>query len=282
MGNSIVPFEPGALAELDAETDEEPGFNPVPIRLKIVHDEAEFSLPGLPNQDTMEAVILAAMRVRVFFPNMGTDAVSEELINFTSKRPFCRSSNYVSGDIVDADWEKAPEAAVMLKGKIAAGALACLHCPLDAWGSVEILGKTGNGKACNELRRMCLWRPGWNVPVIVSFPSTSIRSWDEYCSSLSIGNLKPHYVVTKMSLTKVELPGRNYSVAGFKMANTITPEMQAEMLTPVNLRGETQSLAKALIDIFKRRELSEEDYPINGETDKDEAGTDEDELGGDF
>lgn len=254
----------GALAELDAEADAEAGFSPVPIQIKINHPGAVFDIPALPSVDTLEGVVLASKRVRVFFPRMGNEELTQELLTYTNNRPICTSANYVDGNLLDADWENAPDALKALKDKIAEGALICGNgndCPLNAWESAKLVGRSGRGKACAELRRLCLWNPGWNVPVMVSIPSSSIKAWDEYCSSLSVANLRAHYMVTKLTLTKVSSPGRNYSTVGFKGVKTITPEMQQELLTTVNWRGEDQSLAKALVDVFKNRDLTIDDYP---------------------
>lgn len=268
------------LAELDAEMDEEPGFNPVPVRVKINHPSALFELPGVDNIDQMEVTILSAVRVRVFYPRFGVEASTEEVLKFTSNRPFCSAQDYVTGNLVDADWEHAvPEAATMLKDKLAEGGLNCTKCPFNEWGSVTLIGREGRGKACAELRRLCLWKPGWSVPVILSIPSSSLRAWDEYCSSLNMAGYRPHYVVTRVSLEQKSGPGRSYSVAKFKYQSTITEEMKSELLSPVNYRGKEQSLAKALVDIFKGKDITLEDYPTNGGGAG--ARVDADDLGGD-
>jgi len=269
-------------ALLDAELeDEDIGFNPTPINIKINHSSAIFEIPGIDNVDTLEIVVLAASRVRVMFPQMGNDAITQELLEFTGNRPLCASHDYANGELVELDWtDKVPDAAEMLKSKIAEGALVCSQCPLNKWESVELMGKTGRGKACSERRRLCLWTNGWNTPVILSVPSSSIKAWDEYCSSLSIGHFKPHHVVTRLTLETRTAPGRSYSVIKFKFSSPLDDAARAELLTPVDLRGEEQSLIKALVDIFKRRTMTEEVIaPSNGTT----AGkADDDNLGEDF
>lgn len=277
--SEIVERNTDALAELDAELDEDPGFNPIPVRMKINHQSALLEIPGLPGQDAMEAVVLAASRVRVFFPRMGVEVTTNEILQFCDNRPFCHSFDYVNGNLIEADWDNAPESADMLRKKIAEGALACTMCPLDKWESVGLLGRTGRGKACAELRRLLLWRQGWDVPVILSVPTSSIRAWDGYCSSLSVTSKKLYHVVTKISLEAKSGAGKNWAVAKFTMKDVITEEMRQQLIERVNLRGIEQSRAKALVDVFKRRELAEEDYPTNGDS---APKADADDLGEDF
>lgn len=276
----IQTFDPKTFSDLDAELDGDIGFNPIPVRVKINHPGALFDIPGMGNMDTLEVVVLSAMRVRVLFGNMGTKNATKEISDFTGNRPLCSSSDYVNGELVDSNWDEAPESAKALKAKISEGALVCSesHCPLNKWGSIELMGKEGRGKACAELRRMCIWKPGWSIPVILTIPTSSIKAWDEYCSALVIGDLKPHYVTTKMTLEAKSFPGVTYSVVKFKLMNIITPEMNTELLARVNLRGQEQSLIKSLVDIFKDKELVAADYSASNDEDTPDA----DDLAEDF
>lgn len=281
--NDMQKFDPSIFGELDTQVDDaDPGFNPIPVNVKINHQSTQFDIPGIANVDQLEVVVLSAMRVRTLFGNMGVEAETIKISEFTSKRPLCSSSDYVNGNLIDGDWDNAPESAQILRAKISEGALICAegHCPMNEWGSTALMGKDGKGKACAELRRLCIWKPGWSIPVIISIPTSSIKAWDEYCSSLAIGDLKPRYVTTRMSLESRTAPGRNYSVVKFKFDSVIDEGMLKELLTPVNLRGDEQTLIKALVDIFRNRELTIEDYPA---TDEGDSGTvADDNLSEDF
>ncbi len=278
--SEIKKFDPSIFDALDAELDGDVGFNPIPVQVKINHQNALFDIPGMGNLDTLEVIVLSAMRVRVLFGNMGAKSATKEISEFTANRPLCSSSDYVNGNLIDADWDNAPESAKALKAKISEGALVCSesHCPLNKWGSIELMGKEGRGKACAELRRLCIWKPGWNIPVIMSIPTSSIKAWDEYGSALAIGNLKPHYVTTKMTLEEKSFPGVTYAVVKFKLMETITPAITDELLAKVNIRGQEQTLIKSLVGIFKDRELTTEDYP----TGDDDGTPDADDLAEDF
>lgn len=275
----IQTFDPSIFNALDAELDDDIGFNPIPVRVKINHQSALFDIPGMGNLDSLEVVVLSAMRVRTLFGNMGAQSATKEISEFTSNRPLCSSSDYVNGNLIDGDWDKAPESAKALKAKISEGALVCSEssCPMNKWGSIELMGKEGRGKACAELRRLCIWKSGWNIPVIISIPTSSIRAWDEYGSALSVGNLKPHYVTTKITLEEKSFPGVTYAVVKFKLVETITEAIRDELLTRVNIRGQEQTLIKSLVGIFKDRELTSEDYPIG-----DDDSPDADDLAEDF
>lgn len=282
MAKQKVLTESG-FDELDAELGREDiGFTPRSVNVKINHQSAAFEIPGIGSDDDLEVVVLAAARIRTFFPKMGTQATTDELSQFTGGRPLCSSSDYANGELVDLDWVNAPDPAGMLKGKIAEGGLVCSQCPLNKWESVVLLGRTGRGKACDDRRRLLLWMEGWTVPVILGVSPSSIRNWDNYCSSLAIARppKKPHHCITKMSLESVSVPGIKYAVIKFKYKSDITEEMKAALLTPVDLRGEEQSLIKALVDIFRNRAIAEDEYSTNSSSST--AKTDADDLGDDF
>lgn len=273
----------GGFGALDVELKgEDTGFNPRPVTVSINHQSAEFEIPGVPAVDDLEAVVIAAQRCRVFFPKMGSDAITDELSAFTGGQPFCSSQDYAHGKLADVDWDnKPPDSATALKDKIAEGGLFCSQCPLNKWESVTLLGRTGRGKACDDRRRLCLWKEGWDVPVILGVSPSSIRNWDEYCSSLVIGGYRSYHAVTKLTLETVTAPNRKYAVIKFKFKSPITLDMQAELLSKVTMRGEEQSLIKALVDIFNRKEsVEEEGYTVNGNG--VEVAPDADNLGEDF
>lgn len=264
-----------AIAKMDSLKEvldkESQGFNPSPVVIKINHPDASFVIPGLPATKRLTGVVLASKKVRVFFPRMGNKKDTESLLTFTNNRPFCSSSNYLHGRLVDADWDTAKSnkesVAIFLKEKIAEGGLECSQCPLDAWESVAVLGRDGRGKACGELRRLLYWQPGMLIPTILPIPTSSIRNWDQYCSGLQVGGVNHFQVVTEVTLEQKEAPGMKWSVAKFVMDSSVEEDMAVELMAEVVQDGKPMALINALINIFKGKDLGLDEYPTNGDSD---------------
>ena len=267
-----VRNEATALDILDEHLDEvSSGFNPQPVRIEIMHKQGMFQFPGISPEKRLEGVVLASRMVRVFFPRMGLDADTDRLAEVTGGRPVCRSDNYTHGNLIDIETDD--ELFNIIRDKIAEGAGDCFRCPLNQWASVEILGRSGNGKACNELRRLLFWKPGMLVPVILSVPSSSIRNWDVYCSALTAAGLRHNHVVTEVSAEVKEQQGRKdrqYSILQFSKVGNVTEEMAEELLADVMFRGVKQSFIKSLVTVFLGQEITLEDYPTNGTQGGDE------------
>jgi len=248
-------------------------FEPQPIKVSIVHPTAELSVEGLPSRKTFKGVVLASRKARVFFPKFGNKELTDKVLEFTEKRPFCHSDNGVIGILYDTDWDSiAPnikDAVVMIKDKIGLGGLICKKCPLSAFGSVSLFGVNGRGQACNDLRRLLLWSPGLSVPMILTLPPTSIRRWDSYCSTLMASNLQYNRVITEISLEKIGNGGTNYSVAKFAYMGELPADFLMELGTQVSHDGVMKPLAKALIDMFSAKEVEVTDYIGNGNGDEE-------------
>lgn len=273
---NIVPKDErfGALDELLGE--EEAGFNPQPVTMKVSHQTGEFTLPGLPASKEAEGIILSAMKIRVFYPSFFKDKDKKAVAEFMGRRALCRSSNYSMGEMPDLDWGEAPEQLSIVRAAIAHGELHCAKCPLNKWGSIELLDKdvkkdkfdpeeefTSGRKACAEKRRLLFWRPGIRVPVIVLIPSSSIRNWDSYCSSLEVGSYRYQHVFTKMTLDVREGPAEKYSIYNFAMVDVINDAIVAELSAAVSYMGGKVPLAKALVSQFRRETIDIEEY-VNG------------------
>lgn len=259
-----------ALDVIEQQLDDEAsGFNPTPVVIQILHQQGMFSFPALPPEKRLTGVILASRMVRVFFPRMGQEEDTQKLLEITGNRPFCSSQDYIHGNLISV--ESDDELFNIVKDKIAEGAGDCFKCPLNQWESVGLLGRNGSGKACAELRRLLFWKPGMEVPAILPVPTSSIRAWDAYCSALGTTGLRHNRVITEVSAEVREAPSRKWSVLQFAKVGELkdNDDMIDELVSEVVFRGTKQKLATALIDLFKGREISVEDYPANGTTEED-------------
>jgi len=249
-------------------------FNPVMVTVGIVHQSGKFSIEGMPDQARLSAVIIAGRKTRVEFPkyekhiqhgSLTGDDLNNEITVFTKKRPFCSSEDGVNGKLADVDWDeaessKAKDAIKIIKGKIAEGGLKCAMCPLAKWGSVEFFGSNGRGMACKEMRKLLLYR-GTPIPMILNVPTSSIRAWDQYCSSLSVANKQYTKVHTELALDIIERSQTKYSVMTFAYLRDIEPELKQELMQPViDANGIEMPLAKAIINMFLGTGVSLEDY----------------------
>jgi len=244
------------------------GFNPVPVVISIIHPAQLFDT-GVAQEKRLVGVILASKMLRIFYPRFSNEKDTEAILEFTNKRPFCSSSDFKLGRLVElteSDWANAPETAVMLKEKIAEGAGRCINCPLKEWESESILRDEARGTACKELRRLLFWKEGLTIPCILSIPSTSVRNLDSYLSGLLAGGLAGYEVITEISLEPASRGERKWSTVVFSKAGELTEDMAQELIHPVTVKGESVPLFEALVAIFNQREVSIDEYPDNGTT----------------
>ncbi|MCC3399702.1 hypothetical protein [Eubacterium callanderi] len=96
----------------------------------------------------------------------------------------------------------------------------CKECPLNAFGS----GEGGKGKACKNMELLYILQPENLLPVVVSLPPTSLNNWRTYKTLLISRGKKVNAVVTKITLSKKNTGGNDYSVANFKIAGNLNPE----------------------------------------------------------
>jgi len=272
-GKEIAKRDSGsALAALGSVLDEEAqGYDPQIIRMKIIHESGEFQIPSLPSVKRLEGIILASRRIRVFFPDMAIKGDKKRILDFTNKRPFCSSPDCATGILSMDDFSSIKDKnspIIFLKNKIAEGAGLCKKCPLAEWGSVSLLGQNGRGQACKELRRLLYWQPGMSIPVLLSISTSSIRSWDQYCSALNAAGTLHNKVVTELDLNVVGEGDETYSIVEFSKSGEITEEMAEELVKEVVLDGRAQPLVKALVAVFRGRDIEQDDYP-NGHTEDD-------------
>lgn len=246
--------------------DEASGFNATVVRIGIDHQNAEFKYPGLEGQKRITGVYLASRKVRCFFPKMGTEADTNKIMQVTGGRPLCSSLDCITGEVTiekeafDSLTQEHP--AMFLKQRLAEGGLKCSGCPFGQWESVTLLGAEGRGQACKELRRLLYWQSGIIVPVILTAPSSSIKAWDGYCSSLGAAGMRHNIVVTEASLQIVETPGRKFSTIEFSYVSGIKEEMAQELIASVEVGGVHLPLYQSLINIFTGREIEASDYPM--------------------
>lgn len=225
------------------------GYNPEPVILGIIHAAALFEIPGqeAPVKE-LEGVILASRMERSFFPPKNADEAV--ILEITNRRPICGSRDYVHGVINENAAKTDNNALVAIIDQIKECSMLCSKCPMNAWGSVELFGINGRGKVCKEKRRLLYWTLGATIPMILTVPTSSIKAWDGYCSSLQMAG-KPHSIVnTGITLKLIEIPGQKYSVMEFARKGDMTEEQAKELITPLSMKGQPTILFRGLVDLF--------------------------------
>jgi len=97
----------------------------------------------------------------------------------------------------------------------------CADCPLDAWGS-----DGGRGKACKELRRLYLLRPGDTFPLLLTLPPTSLLNFGNYLGKRVLPTgLRLYQVVTRITLERVvSKAGNPFARACFTLVGRLNDE----------------------------------------------------------
>ncbi len=97
---------------------------------------------------------------------------------------------------------------------------ACVHCPLNQFGSGE-----NGGKACKNKRRIYILREGELIPILLTLPTGSMKEFAMYVKRLLSKGKKSSSIVTRFSLQKAQnATGIAYSQAKFAVARMLTDE----------------------------------------------------------
>lgn len=124
-----------------------------PTRIKINKDSCSFVDPFGRTLDELKGVVIYKQKTRGLWEK-------------GNNMPLCSSIDGITG--MSAEKEKR----------------LCANCQFDAWGSGrDENGNPTKGKACKEMRRAFILLNGGFLPVVVTFPPTSLGAYDEYFSA---------------------------------------------------------------------------------------------------
>lgn len=133
--------------------------------------------------------------------------------------PVCFSMDGVKGEGLGAD----------------EGTGSCYDCKYNKWGSYQEYvdeTDTSNRKACAEKHRVFVLRSGELLPLLITFPVTSIRPLSLYMTKLASKGKNYKTVITRISLEKKTKGDIPYSVAVFKFVKDI-PEDKVEEIKAI-------------------------------------------------
>lgn len=213
----LTPQEVMELAEFyrhEIEVSRE-GATLRPARIKINKDACNFTDPAGQTLEELRGVIVYKQKTRGYWIKGADDNVPE-----------CSSMDGITGVTRDGQERS------------------CVTCPMNQWGSGEDeAGNATAGKACKEMRRVFFVLPGYQLPAFVSFPPTSLKSFDEYISARLTKGLADVAVETVATLTPEKAGKFQYAVGRFKLGDPVPPR---EMMRLAKMRGAMQQAAEAM------------------------------------
>src|ERR1043166_4436066 len=109
--------------------------------------------------------------------------------------------------------------------------ISCRGCQYNEFGSPPLVGRRGNGKACNNQRAVYLMMQGRQLPVELILPPTSITAFDEYLIHLVNRGLPAQAVVSLIRQERVQsASGLTYAKVTFTAGDPIDADLFAEVM----------------------------------------------------
>ena len=231
------------LAEDLEQQQKQQGYTFKPQRVMINKDSQTFVDPLGNSLDELRGVVVHKQQIR------GLWNKDDVLI--------CSSLDCITGD--ERDGEGKP----IITGTDAGGnpiqkKRPCSSCPQNDWGSaVDDAGNRRRGKACKEQRRVFLLVPGYQLPIVVTLPPTSIGVWDDYCSALATAGKSELKRQVLLTLSKAGSGKETYAVLNKPRQGDPVPPL--DILKYANLRKEFAARWSA-------EEVTKEEYAGGGST----------------
>lgn len=108
---------------------------------------------------------------------------------------------------------------------------ACATCPMNVYGSAP---DGGRGKACKNMRFVYLLRSGEYMPLLLSLPPTSLKSFREFLNRAFVLRRRATFGSIVQIGLKKENNGNDYSVATFRLVRDFQGEELAQIRAYAN------------------------------------------------
>lgn len=214
-----------------------------PIRVKLPSGGMmAFDWDGSDTVKTFEAVIVIAQKRRAWWPDSMVKGVP----------PLCSSPDGQTGFFSHGDEAQiaAAESYHIVHPGLNSNAetFPCASCPLAAWGSaVDSNGRPIRGQACKTTRLMILKSTDSAIPIVMSVPPSSLKSFAQYADAIAKEGkgAKAYWgVLTRFGLEKAKsASGIDYAKLSLTKVRDLT---LAEMREAVNIRKEFVAFAKGV------------------------------------
>jgi hypothetical protein len=257
QGNQIQLSDTEALILAEMNEDQA-AFDMQPTRVKVAPGGIGQFLMGDETAKSFVAVVAISQKIRGYWPETGTGAA-----------PVCSSPDGSIGlfnaELSDDQFRAAaaakrphPGIPLLAENKPLPDFFDCATCQMNQWGS-EHQRKSGKGKACKEMRRLLLLIDGWALPAILALPPTSIKAWDNYCSSLASKRGAYFAVKTKFALDSAKAAsGETYNIVQVSVAEKIADVESLQLVSEI--RKQYRELVGSMPVVAEEYET----VPVNG------------------
>lgn len=137
----------------------------------------------------------------------------------------------------------------------------CKTCPCNQFGSAP----DGKGKLCKNMHRVYILRSGEMLPLLLTLPPTSIKTFSDYIAKrIVMKGLRSYGVVTKVTLKKAQNAGGiTYSQAQFSVEAVLDKETTEKMRQfSESIKATTRQLSVADESDTVAVENSNDDIPF--------------------
>lgn len=119
----------------------------------------------------------------------------------------------------------------------------CKQCPMSQFGTgKDSAGKPSKGQACQQRKVLIMAVADSILPICISLPPTSLKTYKEYAYSLTCSAKDIRSVVTKISLQVVPVSGGpDYAKAVIKAGEDLTPTEFEGIVAMVDTLGKVFS-----------------------------------------
>lgn len=128
--------------------------------------------------------------------------------------------------------ENTPPLCTSFDGKIGCGTPGgiCDACGFNKYGTaVDNKGNQGRGKACKNMRNLYILRDGDIMPIVLSLPPTSLKSYNDFANAAFFSKNRTTYTgIVKIGLKRIDAANA-YSVATFKKVRDFEGEELARI-----------------------------------------------------
>lgn len=210
---AVANYDELLTKELEYESD---GFQLTPLRFSVEHRTRNFASPDGQTMRTIKGVIMKSQINRGYW-------------KAGNPKPVCTSADGIKG--TDA----------------AGNERVCARCPKNKYGTAKRIDENGQvvpgkGKACKEMRRLLVLPNGFELPIILSVPPSSLKRFDEYASSLRMRKVPLIGVETTIRLEEAQADGMSFARLAFEAGDPVPRErveqliaMREEILRHVDL-----------------------------------------------
>lgn len=225
------------LAEDAAMQQTQQGFNFKPQRVKINKDSQTFVDPLGNGLDELRGVVVHKQKIR------GLWNKDDVLV--------CSSLDCITG--TERDEEGRPiVTGTDTNGNPIYKKRACSSCPWNEWGSaVDESGQRRKGKACKEQRRIFMMVPGYQLPIVLTLPPTSITVWDDYCSALATAG--------KSELKRQVILTLNKAGSGKEVYAVLNKPRQGDPVPPADIL-KYANMRKEFAATWSQEEVTKDEY----------------------